>query len=127
MFELRHRLAALASQVRQLSSPGAKLVARGRGLRSRLIRGVRGIKTNLMNGLRVYVNTESRDTRCAPPVFYSRREDGPHYQWFYDDTNCRWRAGRILTSSISPKMLSPATWKELPAGLKTSIVEHYQD
>ncbi len=80
-----------------------------------------------MNGLRVYVNNEPDETRCGLRVFYSRREDGPHYQWFYDETNCRWRAGRVLTSSISPKMLSPATWKELPPGLKTSIVEHYQE
>jgi len=127
MFQLRHGIATLASEMYQLPSSGAELAAPCCWVRSRLIPGVCGIKTNLMNGLRVYVNIESRDPSCASPVFYSRREDGPHYQWFYDDTNRRWRAGRILTSNISPKMLSPATWKELPAGLKTSIVEHYQD
>jgi len=78
-----------------------------------------------MNGLRVYINGEIAETRGGRPVFYSRREDGPHYRWsYYDD---QWRVDRVLKSGLSPKMLSPKAWKDVPAGLQKSIVDHYSD
>ena len=79
-----------------------------------------------MNGLRVYTNIEKPETCCGRPVFYSRREDGPHYRWLYDDQQ-GWRAGRVPPGEVSPGMLSNATWKELPDGLQRSMIEHYQD
>jgi hypothetical protein len=80
-----------------------------------------------MNGLRVYTTGETIETRGGCLVFYSRREDGPYYRWSYDDSGCEWQVGRVLRSGVSPKMLEPATWKTIPAGLKKSIVEHYED
>jgi hypothetical protein len=80
-----------------------------------------------MNGLRVYINGETAEIRCGRPVFYSRREDGPHYRWSYDDDTRHWRVDRVLKSGVSPRMLSPKAWKDVPAGLQKSIVEHYSD
>ena len=80
-----------------------------------------------MNGLRVYMNAERPETRSGRPVFYSRREDGPHYRWFYDEDQRGWRAGRVLPSEVSPGMLANAPWKELPDGLQRSMIDHYQD
>jgi len=80
-----------------------------------------------MNGLRVYTNAEIIELRGGRPVFYSRREDGPHYRWSYDDDQSRWRAGRVLPSGVSPGKLSQAAWKELPVGLQRRMIEHYQD
>jgi hypothetical protein len=80
-----------------------------------------------MNGLRVYINGETVETRGGRQVFYSRREDGPYYRWSYDENLRQWQVGRVLKSGLPPKALSPATWKGIPSGLKKDIVEHYQD
>lgn len=80
-----------------------------------------------MNGLRVYINSNGIEVRGGCPVFYSRREDGPYYRWSYDDSVCAWKVGRGFGSGVSPKMLALATWKTVPAGLRRSIVEHYED
>lgn len=80
-----------------------------------------------MNDLRVYTNIEVTETRGGYPVFYSRREGGPYYRWSYNDKSRKWQAGRVLSSTVSPKMLAAATWKTIPVLLKSCIAEHYQD
>jgi hypothetical protein len=80
-----------------------------------------------MNGLRVYINGASDETRGGSPVFYCRREDGPYYRWSYDDRESEWQVGRGLRSGVSRKMLSLTTWRAIPVGLQRSIVEHYED
>ena len=80
-----------------------------------------------MNGLRVYMNGQTAETKGGRPVFYSRREDGPYYRWSFDDGLGEWQVGRVSRSGISAKTLSAATWKKIPAGLQRSIVDHYQD
>lgn len=80
-----------------------------------------------MNGLRVYINDHTAETRGGCPVFYSRREDGPYYRWSFDDSVSEWQVGRVLRSGASPKVLAPATWKTIPDRLQRSIVEHYED
>lgn len=78
-----------------------------------------------MNGLRMYIHSQTVETHGGRQVFYSRREDGPYYRWSYDENLRQWQVGRVLKSS--PMLFIPATWKEIPAGLKKDIVEHYQD
>lgn len=80
-----------------------------------------------MNGLRVFTNSETVETRGGRPVFYSRREDGPYYRWSYSDGDEEWQVSRVLRAGISPRILSAATWKTIPAGLKKSIVDHYEE
>lgn len=80
-----------------------------------------------MNGLRMYqhgTTVEACGGRC---VFYSRREDGPFYRWSYDDRLGGWLVGRVLKPGLSPKMLVPVIWKNVPSELKRSIAGHYQD
>jgi hypothetical protein len=80
-----------------------------------------------MNGLRVYINTETKETRGGYDIFYSRRESGPYYRWSYEEAVKEWRVTRVLPSDFSPKLLCAASWKGVPAALQRSIVEHYQD
>ena len=111
----------------ELSSTSSDLVTYRR--RRGIVFGgaVRCLQANQMNGLRVYINGNTMETRGGCPVFYSRREDGPYYRWSYDDSLSEWQVGRVLTSGVSPKVLAPATWKTVPAGLQRSMVEHYED
>jgi hypothetical protein len=80
-----------------------------------------------MNGLRVYVNSATPEVQDGRPVFYSRREDGPYYRWYFAADVRQWHVGRVLNSGVSPKMLSSKPWRDVPVGLQKSIVEHYQD
>jgi hypothetical protein len=80
-----------------------------------------------MHGLRVYINGETVETCGGCEVFYSRREDGPYYRWSYDEHAHEWQVGRVLRSGVSARMLAPATWKKIPAGLQKCLAEHYQD
>ena len=111
----------------KLSSTGAELATSGRRFLLISVGSVRRLQTNQMNGLRVYINGAGDETRGGCTVFYSRREDGPYYRWSYDDRASAWQVGRVLRSGVSPKMLAPATWKTVPAGLQRSIVDHYED
>jgi hypothetical protein len=80
-----------------------------------------------MNGLRIYTNSATVETHGGFPVFYSRREDGPYYRWSFDDDARAWHAGRVVRWPTSPKMLAAETWNKVPAGLKRSMADHYQD
>src|SRR6267142_2958579 len=85
------------------------------------------VRTDKMNGLRVYINPHVKETCGGFGVFYSRRENGPYYRWAFEDTVKLWRVSRVSLSDFSPKALSNANWKGVPAALQKSMVEHYQE
>jgi hypothetical protein len=127
VLQLWNGLAALAGQMHELSSIGSELATFG-GCRHAISVGtICGPQTDQMNGLRVYTNGASAETRGGCPIFYSRREDGPYYRWSFDARLSEWQVGRVLRSAFSPKLLAPATWKTVPERLQRSIVEHYED
>lgn len=78
-----------------------------------------------MNGLRIYVIADLASLVKDPDAFYSRRDNGPFYRW----TLCRsnWLAARVSSSTLSVKELTATSWKQVPAALQKSIIEHYQD
>ena len=78
-----------------------------------------------MNGLRVYVNTISSETRTGSGVFYSRRGDGPYYLWRYEEKLGQWRGSRVHADDFTPRDLSMARWKIVPQTLQTKLGEHY--
>jgi hypothetical protein len=78
-----------------------------------------------MNGLRVYVNTISSETRTGSSVFYSRRGDGPYYLWRYEEKLGQWRGSRVHADDFTPRDLSMARWKIVPQTLQTKLGEHY--
>ena len=80
-----------------------------------------------MNGLRVYINPQVKETCGGFGVFYSRRENGPYYRWAFEEAVSLWRVSRVSLSDFSPKALSNANWKGVPAALQKSMVEHYQE
>jgi hypothetical protein len=84
-------------------------------------------KVDQMNGLRVYINPRVAETCGGFGVFYSRRENGPYYRWAYEEKRKVWRVSRVQPSDFSPKMLSNANWKGVPAALQKSMIEHYQE
>ena len=85
------------------------------------------VRIDKMNGLRVYINPQVKETCGGFGVFYSRRENGPYYRWAFEDTAKLWRVSRVSLSDFSPKALSNANWKGVPAALQKSMVEHYQE
>ena len=80
-----------------------------------------------MNGLRVYTNPHVTETGGGFGVFYSRRENGPYYRWAFEEKVSLWRVSRVSPSDFSPKALSNANWKGVPAALQKSMIEHYQE
>lgn len=80
-----------------------------------------------MNGLRVYIKTESRGLALVDNVFYSRRGDGPIYCWRYEAAISYWRVSRMHASDIASRELSVASWKSVPEKLQARLGEHYQD
>ena len=85
------------------------------------------VRIDKMNGLRVYINPQVKETCGGFGVFYSRRENGPYYRWAFEETVKLWRVSRVSPSDFSPKTLSNANWKGVPAALQKSMVEHYQE
>jgi hypothetical protein len=129
MFRLRHRFAAVATQMHELRSIGLELVARD----SRRDRAWTGdvysaevyLTGRKMNGLRVYVNILPEERAKDSGAFYSRRDNGPFYRWTLADRH--WSAARVTSTSFSSKDLSATSWKLVPTALQRSMVEHYQD
>lgn len=87
----------------------------------------RAIKVVTMNGLRVYIKTESRGLANGENVFYSRRGDGPIYCWRHEAALGHWRVARMHASDITARELSVASWKSVPEKLQAQLGEHYQD
>jgi hypothetical protein len=80
-----------------------------------------------MNGLRVYVNSISANTRVGEGVFYSRRGAGPFYRWRFEEKYGQWRGSRVLSADFAPKDLTMARWKIVPMTLQDKLGEHYLD
>ena len=78
-----------------------------------------------MNGLRVYCPSTVNGSHTDNGVFYSRRGDGPYYQWGYNEKSASWRGVRLTTSEHFGRAVDLATWKSLPAGLRARLEEHY--
>ena len=85
------------------------------------------VRVDKMNGLRVYINPQVKETCGGYRVFYSRRENGPYYRWAYEEKLSLWRVARVQPSDFSSKTLANANWKGVPAALQKSMVEHYQE
>jgi hypothetical protein len=58
-------------------------------------------------------------------MFYSRRADGPYYQWRYEKVRGRWMFSRIAAIELSVKEFTLTPWKTIPDALKLSLSEHY--
>jgi len=80
-----------------------------------------------MNGLRIYRNPEALTTDNRDRVFYSRREGGPYYLWYYEDSIKHWRFARVHLQEIASKALCVTNWKVIPVELQKSMAEHYQE
>ena len=78
-----------------------------------------------MNGLRIYIIAELKALGTNPSAFFSRRDNGPFYQWTMGEKH--WSVARVSTSNFSARNLSVTSWKLVPAALQKSIIEHYQD
>jgi hypothetical protein len=78
-----------------------------------------------MNGLRVYYPSTADGSHADKGIFYSRRSDGPYYQWGYDERTAKWCGVRLTTSQYFVRAVDLASWKSLPAGLRASLKEHY--
>ena len=77
-----------------------------------------------MNGLRVFINTESMGMPGKDWVFYSRREDGPYYRWRYEEKIGRWCVSRVHHGLV-PKALCITAWATVPTSLRAMLSEHY--
>jgi len=80
-----------------------------------------------MNGLRVYIRSESKGTAGGDNIFYSRRGDGPIYCWHYEAALNSWRVARMHSTEITARELCVASWKSVPENLQARLGEHYQD
>ena len=78
-----------------------------------------------MRDLRVYVRRAVKEAPSGPPVFYSRRADGPFYRWRYEETPGRWRYSRVRLSKLTLSVLSVTSWEAVPAALQDRLGEHY--
>ena len=91
-----------------------------------LLRRLPAYQVSHMNGLRVYIKTESRGM-LGNNVFYSRRGDGPIYSWRYEAGVDHWRVVRMHAADIPSRELSVASWKSVPEKLQAQLGEHYPD
>jgi hypothetical protein len=80
-----------------------------------------------MNGLRMYLRSAGTESRIGPAVFYSRRGDGPYYQWRYEEAVGQWRGSRVSAADFAPRELLMANWKIVPVALQAKLGEHYLD
>lgn len=80
-----------------------------------------------MNGLRIYSQLPSAGSPVGKETFYSRRADGPYYQWRYEEVRGRWVVSRLNTISVSVKEFTLTPWKNVPAALKLSLSDHYSE
>lgn len=79
-----------------------------------------------MNGLRIFIDEKTIE-EAGDQVFYSRRSEGPYYRWCYEQEPNKWRAARVHGSHLATDNLSLWRWKDVPAALKTSLIDHYAE
>jgi hypothetical protein len=77
-----------------------------------------------MNGLRIFINPDTRG-QGKPSVFYSQRSHGPIYRWHYEEHLDQWHVVRLDALAWSSRELCAARWHSIPPGLKAQLSEHY--
>ncbi|HZI87804.1 MAG TPA: hypothetical protein VFD48_13300 [Pyrinomonadaceae bacterium] len=77
-----------------------------------------------MKGLRVYLDSTRADLQGGSLIFYSQRAGGPYYRWRYEEVR-GWLCSRMHAGDLTFTQLVSAPWKEIPAGLKTTLDQHY--
>lgn len=75
----------------------------------------------------MYLKSVGTEPRIGPGIFYSRRGDGPYYQWRYEEQAGQWRGSRVSAADFAPRELLMANWKIVPSALQTKLGEHYLD
>jgi len=78
-----------------------------------------------MNGLRVYIRAVVSNVDGTVSAFYSRRGNGPFYQWRFDEKVSAWSCSRLNSSELNSRAFYLASWKSLPRSLQTRLSEHY--
>lgn len=80
-----------------------------------------------MNGLRVYSELKASAVPSANPSFYTRRAGGPYYRWRYETLSARWQWSRMNALELAETELVAARWTAVPAELRLTLIEHYQE
>jgi hypothetical protein len=78
-----------------------------------------------MKGLRVYFNLKRADLPGGGLIFYSQRAGGPYYRWRYEELRGEWLGSRMHAGDLTLSDLVSAPWKDIPAGLKSTLDQHY--
>ena len=78
-----------------------------------------------MKGLRVYFDLRGADPQGEDLIFYSHLAGGPYYRWRYEELHGEWRCSRMHAGDLVVTELVSAPWKEVPAGLRTTLDLHY--
>ena len=88
-------------------------------------KAVEKLTTCKMNGLRVYINPSGMDEPGGHARFYSRRDDGPYYCWFYEERIGQWQVDRVQLPDLTLRVLRVTSWRAIPPELQAKISEHY--
>ncbi|HEX7294537.1 MAG TPA: hypothetical protein VF251_02215 [Pyrinomonadaceae bacterium] len=80
-----------------------------------------------MQGLQVYKDLNAPVGAATDLNFYSRRSGGPYYRWRYEKVCSRWQWARMGAHELEKTALVAAHWNAVPADLKLSLDEHYQE
>lgn len=80
-----------------------------------------------MQGLQVYTDLNAPIGAATDHNFYSRRSGGPYYRWRYEKVRSRWQWSRMDSVELEKTELVAAQWNAVPAELKLSLDEHYQE
>lgn len=78
-----------------------------------------------MKGLTIYLDLKRSDLQGEGLIFYSQRAGGPYYRWRYEELRGEWLCSRMHAGDLTLTQLVSAPWKEIPAGLKTTLDQHY--
>ena len=77
-----------------------------------------------VKGLRIFVDLKRSDPQGGL-VFYSHLAGGPYYRWRYEELRGEWLFSRIHAADLVVTELVSASWKEIPAALKSTLDLHY--
>ena len=77
-----------------------------------------------VKGLRIYLDLKRSDPQGGL-IFYSHLAGGPYYRWRYEELRGEWLFSRIHAADLVVTELVSASWKEIPAALKSTLDLHY--
>ena len=78
-----------------------------------------------IKGLRVYLDLKRAELQGGALIFYSHLAGGPYYRWRYEEFRGEWLGSRMHAGDVIVTELVSASWKEIPAELKTTLDLHY--